>query len=135
MYLAHDILALIAYAQNPPLNAHADVSSLTHVRIQRGGQGVQTPPEKSQNIGFLSNFFLDPLKKSQRYQANIQCWVIISMPAKRHLNGVSLTGRCWPAYSGIWIFPPLINLKNPVKVGPPLTKFSGSAHVARLLLA
>ena len=96
----------------------------------RGGAGGLDPPEKSQNIGFLNHFCLDPLKKkhTQNYQANIQCWAIISTPAKRHLNGVSLTGRCWPAYSGIWIFPPLINLKNPVKIGPPLAKFSGSAH-------
>ena len=41
----------------------------------------------------------------------------------------------WPANSGIWIFPLLINehqqqqqKKNVVKVGPPLTKLSGSAH-------
>ena len=39
----------------------------------------------------------------------------------------------WPTYSGIWILSPLINLKNKtkkttVKVGPPLTKLSGSAH-------
>ena len=27
-----------------------------------GGQGVQTPPEKSQNIGFPSNTGPDPLK-------------------------------------------------------------------------
>ena len=30
-----------------------------------------------------------------------------------------------------WIIPPLINLKNPVKVGPPLTKFSGSTHALK----
>ena len=33
----------------------------------------------------------------------------------------------WPAYSGIWILSPTKNKKN-VKVGPPLTKLSGSAH-------
>ena len=27
-------------------------------------------------------------------------------------NGVSLAGRWWPAYSGTWILPPLINFKN-----------------------
>ena len=32
------------------------------------------------------------------------------------------------AYSGIWILPPLIKKKSVVKVGPPLTKLSGSAH-------
>ena len=52
--------------------------------------------------------------------------------SKRHLNGVSLACRWWPAYSGIWILPPLIKLtktKKKVKVGPPLlTKLSGSAH-------
>ena len=34
-----------------------------HVRIQRGGQVVRTPHEKSQNIGFHSNSGPDPLKK------------------------------------------------------------------------
>ena len=43
-------------------------------------------------------------------------------------NGVLLAGRCWPAYSGIWILPPLIIKnnnpppKNVVKIGPTLTK-------------
>ena len=38
------------------------------------------------------------------------------------------------AYNGIWILPPLINSlkqqqqKKNVKIGPPLTKLSGSAH-------
>ena len=32
-------------------------------------------------------------EKSQRYQANIQCWAIIGPPTKRHLNDVSLAGR------------------------------------------
>ena len=34
------------------------------------------------------------------------------MPAKRHFYGVMLAGQWWPAYSGIWIFPPLINKKS-----------------------
>ena len=33
------------------------------------------------------------LLKSQSYQASIQCLAIVSLPAKRHLNGVSLVGR------------------------------------------
>ena len=50
------------------------------------------PPGKSQNIGFLSNTGPDPLKnhKATLYQASIHCRDIISTPAKRHLNGVSL---------------------------------------------
>ena len=32
------------------------------------------------------------------------------MPAKCHLNGASLTGRWWSAYTGIWILPPLISI-------------------------
>ena len=37
----------------------------THVRIQGVGQGVWTPPEKSQNIGFRSNSGPDPLKNNE----------------------------------------------------------------------
>ena len=58
----------------------------------RGSRGVgvresgpPTPPEKSQNIWFLSITGPDPLK-SQRYQASIQFWAIIGTPVKRHLN-------------------------------------------------
>ena len=43
---------------------------------------------------------------------SIQCWVIICMTAKCHLNGVSLAGRCWPAYGGIWVVSPLINIEK-----------------------
>ena len=45
-------------------------------------------------------------------------------PANRHLNGFSLAGQQWPAYSGIWILPPLKLKKNIIQVGPPLTKLS-----------
>ena len=96
-----------------------------------GDRGSGPPPprpmENYKNIGFLSKTCLDPLEIS-RLPSSIQCWAIIGPPAKRHLNGVSLAGRRWPAYSGIWIHPPLIKLKNAVKVGPHLTKLSGSAH-------
>ena len=57
----------------------------------------------------------------QNYQASIQFWAIIDTPAKRHLNGVSLAGRWWPAYSGICL-DRLSALKNLVKVGTPSDK-------------
>ena len=63
------------------------------------------PPKKSQNIGFLNNTGLDPLKITKLPTQHS----ITSTPAKRHLNGASLAGWWWPAYSGIWILPPLIN--------------------------
>ena len=99
----------------------------------RGGQGIRTPPEKSQNIGFPSNTGPDPgPEKSQGYQAIIQCWAIIGTPAKRHLNGVSLAGRCWPTYGDVWIIFLLINLKKRFQSWTPLTKLSGSAHRVRV---
>ena len=58
-----------------------------------GTGGPDSPLKNRKNIGFLSNSGPDPLKnQSQSYQASIQCWAIISTPAKRHLNGVSLVG-------------------------------------------
>ena len=82
----------------------------------RGG-GVRThPPEKVQKYMVPLKLFLAILPrtplKSQSYQSSIQCWALIGPPAKRHLNGVSLTGHCWPVNSGIWILPPLIKLKT-----------------------
>ena len=89
------------------------------------GQGSELPPlENYKNIGFLSNTCPD-LEKSQSYHIRIQSWAITGTPAKRHLNGVSLAGRCWPAFSGIWLPP------TKRKVGPPLKKLSGYAHEAR----
>ena len=55
-----------------------------------GGQGVQIPPEQSKNVGFSSKRGPNPLK-NRSYQARIQCWDIISMPAKCH---------CWRADDG-----------------------------------
>ena len=77
----------------------------------RGDWGLDSPPplDNHNNIGFPSNTGPDPLKKSQGYQASIQCWAIIGTPAKCHSNGVSLADQCWPAYGGIWILSPLIN--------------------------
>ena len=80
-----------------------------------GGQGARTLDLKgNKNIWCLSNTGPDPWKnhKATLYQASIHLWVIIDPPAKRHLNGVSLADRWWPAYSGILILPPLIQ-KNP----------------------
>ena len=97
---------------------------------------VRTPLENYKNIGFLCNTGPDSLKITK---LPIQHPMLgHHRPAiERHLNGVSLAGRWWPADSGIWILPPLIKLKknnnnnkkkNVVEVGPPLTKMSGSAH-------
>ena len=76
-----------------------------HIGIMGGSKGEYRgsepppPPWKiTKNIGFHRS-----PEKAQGYQARIQCWAIIGTPAKRHLNGVSLAGQCWPAYCGIWI--------------------------------
>ena len=50
------------------------------------------------------------------------------LKAIKLLNDVSLAGRCWPAFSGIWILCPLKIYCQCCRVGPPLTKLSGSAH-------
>ena len=75
-----------------------------------GGTGPLPPPntEKSQKYRVSLQYWSD-LQKSQSYQTSIQCWAIVGPPAKRHLNGVTLAGRGWPDYSGIWILSPIIN--------------------------
>ena len=73
-------------------------SNIVHGQIQMGGQGLRTPPAKSQT-----------------YKASIQCWAIIGRPGKHHLNGVLLVGGWWPAYSGIWILSPPSYKKNKQK--------------------
>ena len=63
-----------------------------------GGQGVRTPPENHQNIGFLSKnqYWSGFPEISQSYQASIQCGAIIGTPTKRHLNGVWLAANDGP---------------------------------------
>ena len=54
-----------------------------------GGQGSVPPPtEKHRAIGFLSNTGPDPLINHKATNP-----AIIGMPAKRHLNSVSLMGQ------------------------------------------
>ena len=86
---------------------------LPHGRIRRGDRGSRPPPPWK--ITKIQGFIAIPVRilwKSQGCQAGIQCWAIIGTPAKRHLNGVSLTGRCGPAYDSIWILSPLILCLN-----------------------
>ena len=69
-----------------------------------GGQGVWTPPpEKSQKYRVSKQYWSGSPVKPQSLQANIHSWATIGPPVKRHLIGVSLAGRWWPTYSGIWI--------------------------------
>ena len=91
-----------------------------HGRIQMGDRRPDPPPplKNHKNIGFFSNM-------GQSYQASIQCRVIIGTLANRHLNGVSLVGRWWPAYKVVF---GSFHKKPRCKVGPPLAKLSGSAH-------
>ena len=56
--------------------------------------------------------------KSQSYQARIQCLAIIGPLAKRHIKSVLLAGRWCPAFSAIWILPPLIKQKKNKKKKP-----------------
>ena len=78
--------------------------------------------------------------ENRSYQASIQCWTIISMLQKRHL--MMLACLLWyldpPSPHQLETPPPPLppppkkNKTNNVKVGPPLTKLSGSAHVLNL---
>ena len=68
------------------LNSHEHHSgtfiNIRHARIQRGWTG-----DRTYHAGKLHS-----------YPANIQCWTVICPPAKRHVNGVSLSSRWWPKF-------------------------------------
>ena len=100
------------------------------IQRQRAGQGVWTPPPWKIN---LSNIGLDHPEKLQLCQASIRCWAITSTPWKHHLNGVLLAGQWWPTFSGIWILSSTKTKQKNVKIGPSLTKLSGSAYVVLML--
>ena len=98
------------------------------MRIQRGGTGGPDPPLKNHKyIGFLSNTGPDPLKIS---------WLPSQHSMFGHHLHASETTFKWrfvgePTMAPLkWYSDPLSlhQLKKIVKVAPPLTKFSGSAH-------
>ena len=90
------------------------------MRIQRGDRGPD-PPEKSQNIGFLSNTGPDPLKnhKATKPEFNVGS-------SARQRNVIYMPFR-WRADDGpiLVVFGSTHCLKQ---VGPPLKTFSGSEH-------
>ena len=87
------------YRDPPPTYSTPNISWVfKSMRGSRGGQG-SGPPE-----------------------------ILTILTANKLLNGISLAGRCWPAFSGIWILSPLKKYCQCCRVGPPLTKLSGSAH-------
>ena len=91
-------------------------------------QGVRTPLKNHKNIGFLCNTGPDPLKN---HKATKPAFNVGPSPVHQR-NAISMAFRWWvddgPLIVVFWIIPPLINYKNVIKVGPPLTKLSGSAH-------
>ena len=72
---------------------------ITEISKGGGGGGV---PEKSQNIGFLSNSSSDPLKIT-KLPSQHSMLGHHRTACETPLNGGSLAGRCWPAYRSIWI--------------------------------
>ena len=95
-----------------------------------GTGGPDPPPKNHKIIGFSSKTGPDPLK-NRSYQASIQCWAIIGTPGKLAFR--------WRADDDPLIVVLRSSLpsstsskkqktKKNVKIGPPLTKLSGSAH-------
>ena len=73
----------------------------------RGGTGCPNPPPPPKNYKnrVSLQYWSGSIEKSPSHKTRIQCWAIIGTPPKRNLNGVSVAGRWWPAYIGIWILP------------------------------
>ena len=85
----------------------------------RGSRRGRVPSEKSQSNLVSWQYWSGSPENSQSYQASIKCWTIIGPPAKRPVL--------------VFLDPPSPHPPPPpkkkfVKVGPSLTKLSGSAH-------
>ena len=83
-------------------------------RIQRGGQGLRTPPplKNRKNIGFLSNIDLDPLKITRPPSQHS----MVGPLSARQRNAISMA-FLWqaddgPLFSGITILFPSHQLKK-----------------------
>ena len=109
-----------------------------HGRIQRGKAGgpdlPPPPPRNHKAIGCLSNTGPDPLKNHKATKPALT--VRSSSACQRNSIPFKWLFAFWPALSGNWILstppPPLQLKKDVVRVGPPLTKLSGSAHGPRV---
>ena len=70
---------------------------VTGMGRSRGGTGCSGPPpphlENHKAKGFLAILVWVPWKKTELSSQHFQCWTMIGLPAKRHLNGVWLAGR------------------------------------------
>ena len=96
----------------------------------RGRQGTGPPPEISQSYRFLSNTGPDPLKNHKLPSQHSMLghhW-----PASEpHLNGVRWRvddGPLLMVFGSLDPLPSSTKTKQNVRVGSPLTKFSGYAH-------
>ena len=85
---------------------------LSHGLIQRGCSGSGTPsPEKSQKYRVSLQYWSGSPKQKKATKPAFNVGPS-SACQQSQFNGVSLAGRCWPIYSGIWILYPLINQKR-----------------------
>ena len=104
---------------------------ITHMCGSKGrdrGSGPPPPLKNHKHLRFLNNSGPDPLKKYEATEASIQ----YGSSSARQRNAIKMAFR-WRADGGprIVLFGsthPSSAKKSVVKVGPPLTKFSGSAH-------
>ena len=101
--------------------------SLTSCADPDGERGPDTPiPKNHKALGFLSDTCPGPLKITKLTSQHSMLAFILN-----YLNGVSLAGRLWPTFSGDPLSPHKLKIVKKLvsRVGPPLTKTSGSAHV------
>ena len=115
-YFVRDSTRFSELPRPPPNPPQYKLGVQKHARIQRGWQGVR-PPEKSQKYRFSWNS-----RKFSKLWSQHSMWTIICTPAKRHLNGVSLAGRHWSAFSGIWIRSPGLKLLSVLQSWTPSDK-------------
>ena len=101
------------------------------MRIQRGGRGLDPhPPKNHKNVRFLSNTGLYPQIIKPAFNVG---------PSSARQRNAILMAFHWRVDDGPLIvelgysFPHQLKnkTKNVVKVGPPLTKLSGSAHACK----
>ena len=74
--------------------------NLAHPCRRYGPRYAPPSPEKSQKYSVVfvcvQQYWSGSPEKSESYQARIQCWAVFGTPAKRHLNGVSLSAEDGP---------------------------------------
>ena len=112
------------------LDTGSNAQIFLHARIQRGDRGSRPPPENHKLWSLFTILGPDLLKN---HKTTKPAFNVPSSSPRLASETLFADGPMTSRFIAIWILSPLIKTKQihtkNIRVGPPLAKLSGSAHV------